>query len=444
ILDVLRNPFSWDAVKRIIRNKEVKIEDIGELYGIASTSGLKPEPIPVRIRLILVGNPWVYSLLYAYDENFGKFFKVKVDFDVQQNRRDDAPLQYGRFLARLCREESLLHFDRGAVASVLDQVSRWVNHQKKLSLCFSDVADLAREASYWALRDEKKYVSRAHVQKAVQEKIYRSNLLEEYIQELIAEGTLMVDVTGGVVGQVNGLSVHDLGDFAFGRPSRITARVFLGQSGIVNIEREAKLSGKIHHKGVLILSGYLGGRYAREIPLSLSATLCFEQSYSEVEGDSASAAELLALLSALSDLPIRQGIAVTGSVNQRGEFQAIGGVNEKIEGFYAVCKANGLKGDQGVIIPRQNVNRLMLKDEVVESAASGKFHVYAVSTIDEAMEILTGRPAGEFQPDGAFPDGTVNAAVLERLNDMADKMSALNGPGEVPPVSQSPDEETPE
>ncbi len=444
VLDVLRSPFSWEALKRIIKNQEVKIEDIGELYGVIASGGIKPEPIPVRLRVILIGNPLIYYLLHAYEEDFGKLYKVKVDFDQQQNRDAESPMQYARFIARICREEGLLHFDRDGVAAVLEQTSRWAEHQKKLSLRFSDLADLVREASHWARRDGKGGVSRPHVQKAVEEKAYRSNLLEERIRELIAEGTIMVDLSGAVPGQINGLSIHDLGDFSFGRPSRITARVFLGETGIVNIEREAKLSGKTHNKGVLILTGYLGGRYAREIPLSLAASLCFEQSYGEVEGDSASAAELIALLSGLSDSPIRQGIAMTGSVNQRGELQAIGGVNEKIEGFYAVCKVSGLTGEQGVVIPRQNVRHLMLKDEVVEAAAAGKFHVYAVSTVDEALEILTGFLAGELQPDGTYPAGTINAAVMKRLTEMTEKLRAMEADRSpsslLAPASESLDE----
>ena len=426
-LDVLRNPFSWDALKRVIKHQQLKIEDVSELYGVITSTGIRPEPIPIHTRVVLVGNPFIYQLLYAFDEDFGKIFKVKVDFDVQQKRTEDSPLQYASFIAGLCQEEELLHFDADAVAAVLEQVSRWTSHQKKLSLRFGNLANLIRESSYWARRDQASTVSRKFVQKAIEEKLYRSNLLEEYIRELIDEGTLMVDVTGVVVGQVNGLSVYDLGDFSFGRPSRITARVFMGQSGIVNIEREAKLGGKTHNKGMLILSGYVGGRYAREQPLSLSASLCFEQSYSEVEGDSASAAELLALLSSLSDMPIRQGIAVTGSVNQRGQFQPIGGVNEKVEGYYEVCKQSGLTGEQGVIIPKQNVRHLVLKEEVVEAAASGTFHIYAPSTIDDALEILTGTPAGDLQADGTFPPGSVNAAVLQRLQAMGEKLRALEG-----------------
>ena len=442
-LDVLRNPFSWEALKRAIKNQCVKIEDIGELYGVPTFAGIKPEPIPVSLRVIVIGNPFLYALLYAYDEDFGKIFKVKVDFDVQQPRTEESALSYAQFIARLCRDEQLLHFDASGVAAVLEQAIRWTAHQRKLSLQFSQVADLVREASFWARRDGCALVSAEHVRTAIREKLYRSNLVEEYIRELIAEGTLMVDVAGGIVGQVNGLSVHDLGDFAFGRPSRITARIYLGQEGIVDIEREAKLSGKTHSKGVMILSGYLGGRYAERTPLSLSATLCFEQSYGEVEGDSASTAELAALLSGLSSIPVRQGLAVTGSVNQRGELQAIGGVNEKIEGFYDVCKAVGLTGDQGVVIPRHNIKHLMLREDVVEAVDAGRFHVYAVSTVDEAMELLTGVPAGEPQPDGAYPDGTVNAAVLARLRAMNEQLRALEPGGRrlLAPGPEEPDGE---
>lgn len=427
VIDLLRNPFSWEALKRAIKNQEVKIEDIGDLYGISTTTVLKPDPIPVRLRVVLVGGPLIYHLLRTFDEEFAKLFKVKVDFDLEQDWTDEAPLQYGRFAAWLCRKEGLLHFDRTAVAALLEQASRRVSHQKKLSLQFSPIADLIREASHWAQKEGKTTVSRSDVLRAVREQTYRSNLLEEKIQAWIAEGTLMVDVAGSAVGQVNGLSVIDLGDFSFGRPSRITARVFLGESGIVNIEREAKLSGRTHNKGVMILSGYLGGRYGRENPISLSATLCFEQSYAEVEGDSASAAELAALISALTEIPLRQGIALTGSINQRGELQAIGGVNEKIEGFYDTCRILGMTGEQGVILPRQNVKHLMLKEEVVEAVAAGRFHVYAVSTVDEAIEILTGQPAGTLQPDGSYPEGTVNGTVMRWLRRMGERLRAGAG-----------------
>jgi predicted ATP-dependent protease len=420
--DVLRDATAWDALKRTLERQEVVIEDIGEPNGFIAPTGLNPEPIPLQLRVVLVGTPTLHAQLHIDDENFRKLFKVKVDFDVQYNCGGEAPLQYGRFIARLCRDEGLLHFEGEAVAAVLEQACRWVEHQRKLSLRFGDLADLIREASYWAYQEGRTYVARPHVRRAVEARIYRSNLAAERMRELIAEGALKVDVAGAVVGQINALSLYDAGDFAFGLPARVTARVFLGEAGIVDIEREVDLSEETHSKGVLILSGYLGGLYAHEVPLSFSASLCFEQSYSEVEGDSASAAELVALLSALAELPIDQGIALTGSVNQRGELQAVSGINEKIEGFYAVCKTMGLTGNQGVVIPRQNIAHLVLNEDVVEAVSSGMFHIHAVSTVDEAIEILVGRPAGELQPDGAYPSGSVNAVALKRLQDMHERL----------------------
>jgi lon-related putative ATP-dependent protease len=424
-LDILREPRSWDALKRALKRQEVTIEDVGEASGFMTPASINPEPIPIQVRVILVGSPDSYALLHTSDEDFRELFKVKVDFDVQQPRAEESPVQYGRFIARLCREEGLLHFERDAVAAVLEQACRWADHQQKLSVRFGDLADLIREASYWARQENKAYVERCHVQKALEERIYRSNLVAERLRELITEGTLMVDVAGSMVGQINALSLSDIGDVTFALPARITARVFLGEAGIVNIEREVELSEETHSKGVLILSGYLGGHYAHEVPLSLSATLCFEQSYDEVAGDSASAAELVALLSAMSEMPIDQGVALTGSVNQRGELQAISGVNEKIEGFYAVCQALGLTKTQGVIIPRSNLQHLMLNEDVVEAVAAGRFHIYAVSTVDEALEILMRCPAGEQQPDGSYPTDSVNAAVLHRLHEMHDRLHTL-------------------
>ena len=417
-LDVLRSPFSWEALKRAILRQEVVIEDPTEAYGIVSTASLRPEPVPIRLRVVMVGSPFLYYLLQAYDEDFGRIFKVKADFDLVRDRADESPMQYAHFVANLCRDEGLLPFGADAVAGILEQAARAAEDQGKLSVRFSDLADLVRESSYWAARDGATVTGRAHVGRAIEEKIHRSNLLEQRIHEAVAEGTLMVDVAGEVTGQINGLSVHDLGDFSFGRPARITARAFLGGRGVMNIEREAKLSGNVHSKGMLILAGFLGGRFARGNRLSLSATIAFEQSYGMVEGDSASVAELLALLSALADVPLHQGIAVTGSVNQRGAVQPVGGVNEKIEGYYAVCKAMGLSGRQGVVIPQANVRHLMLKEEVVEAVAAGMFHVYAVSSVDQALEILTGRVAGEMRWDGSYPAGSVNATVLERLREM--------------------------
>lgn len=425
VIDVLRNPFSWDALKRVIKHEEVAIEDPSEAYGVVSSSGLKPEPIPIRVRVALIGNPMLYYLLHAYDEDFRGLFKVKADFDVQQDRSDQAPVEYGRFIANLCRDEHVPHFDRGAVAAFMEQAARAVEHQHKVSVRFGELADLVREAGYWAGHDGKSMVSTEHVRRAVEEKLYRSNLLEQRIRALITEGTLAVDVRGSAVGQVNGLSVCDLGDIAFARPSRITARIFLAQPGIINIEREAKMSGRVHSKAVLILAGYLAGRYARHTPLSLAATLAFEQSYGQVEGDSASAAELAALLSALCDVPLRQDIAVTGSLNQHGKMQAVGDINAKIEGYFAVCQALGLTGEQGVVIPEISVQHLMLKDEIVQAVTAEQFHIYAAATVDEVMEILTGQAAGQRQPDGSFPPGTLNAAVHKRLQQMEERLFAM-------------------
>ncbi len=422
-LDVLRNPFTWDALKRIIKKNQVKIEDVAELYGF-TTGGIKPEPIPVSLKIIMVGSPWLYYLLYYYDEDFRDIFKVKSDFDTQTQSSRDEKMRYANFIGNMVKNEGMLPFDRGAVAGIVDYAVRLTEKKEKLSLRFSDLTELVREASYWAAKTGSATVTAGHVDKALDEKIYRANLLDERIQELYMDGTMMVDVTGAVPAQVNGLSVYDIGDFAFGKPSRITARVYLGKGGVIDIEREAKLSGRIYNKGVLILSGYLGGAYAQDKPLSLSASLAFEQSYGEVEGDSASAAELIALISGIVEVPVKQNIAITGSINQKGEIQPIGGVNEKIEGFFAVCRNRGLTGDQGVIIPQINVKNLMLKKEVVDAVKEGKFRVYAVKTVHEAIEILTGIPAGERRTDWTWPEGTVNFLVDKRLKEMSKKLKA--------------------
>ncbi len=422
-LDVLRNPFAWEGLKRIIKKNEVKIEDIAELYGF-TTGGIKPEPIPVSLKIIMLGSPWLYYLLYYYDEDFRDIFKVKSDFDTQMTDSREEKMRYANFIGNAAKAEGLLPFHREAAASVLDFAVRLAEKKGKLSLRFSDITNLVRESSYWAAQTGSAVVQGEHVDKALEEKIYRSNLIEERVQELFVDGTLMVDVTGSVIAQVNGLSVYDIGDFSFGRPSRITARVYLGKAGVLDIERESKLSGRIHSKGVLILSGYLAGKYAQDKPFSLSASLAFEQSYGEVEGDSASAAELIAIVSGIADMPVKQNLAVTGSINQKGEIQPIGGVNEKIEGFFAVCKSKGLTGDQGVVIPQLNVKNLMLKKEVVEAVKAGKFRVYAVKTVDEALEILMGLPAGERQADGSYPEGTLNFLVDKKLKEMSKKLKA--------------------
>jgi lon-related putative ATP-dependent protease len=423
VLDVLRNPFSWDALKRIIKNNEVKIEDVAELYGF-TTGGIKPEPIPVSLKVIMLGSPLLYYLLNYYDEDFHDIFKVKSDFDTQTASTTDEKMRYANFIGNIAKNEGLLPFERTAVAGVVDYAVRLAEKQSKLSLRFSELSDIVREASYWATQAGSPAVKAEHVDKALDEKIYRSNLIDERIQEMYTEGTLMVDVKGAVVAQVNGLSVYGIGDFFFGKPSRITSRIYLGKSGIIDIEREAKLSGRIYNKAGLILSGYLGGTYAQDKTLSVSATLAFEQSYGEIEGDSASAAELIALISGIAEVPIRQNLAITGSISQKGELQPIGGVNEKIEGFFDVCRNKGLTGDQGVIIPQLNVKNLMLKKEVINAAREGRFHIYAVRTVNEAVKLLTGMPAGERGEDGSWPEGTVNFMVDKRLKELSKKLKA--------------------
>jgi lon-related putative ATP-dependent protease len=427
--EVLINPFAWDALKRCIRSGEIRIEDVLEQYRFMTVASLKPESVPLQAKIVMIGSPWIYYLLYYLEPDYRKFFKVKADFDSRVSRTPEIMQDYALFVATHCGQEKLLPFDRSGMAGLLEYAARSVEDQQRLSAQFAEIADLLREASYWAGKEGSAVVNREFVRKAVAEKVYRSNRIEERLQELFEDGTIMVDVTGSEVGQINGLSVITIGDYAFGRPSRLTARVYLGRGGMVNIEREVKLSGPIHDKGVLILTGYLGGKFATDKPLSFSASLCFEQSYEGVEGDSASSTELYALLSALSGVPIRQGIAVTGSVNQLGKVQPIGGVNQKIEGFFAVCQAKGLTGEQGVMIPRVNERHLMLKQEVVDAVRAGQFHIWSVATIDEGIEILTGVPAGELQADGSWPEGTINGLVDRRLRQMLERMKKFGGSG---------------
>ncbi len=423
-LDLLKNIFAYDAVKRAIRNREIKIEDIWEQYRLISTVTLKPDPIPFNVKIILIGNPFLYYLLYNLDEEYKKLFKVKADFDNRMDRTEENIHKYAAFIATRCKEEALKPFDRTGVAKVVEYGTRLAEHQSKLSARFSDIADIIREANYWASKEQNKYVTGNHVEKAISEKIYRSNKIEEKIRELIVDGTLMVDTEGSVIGQVNGISVVDLGDYSFGKPSRITVKTFAGKSGVVNIEREAKMSGRIHNKGIMILSAYLGGKYAQDYPLSLSASLCFEQLYEEVEGDSATCTELFALLSSLSGLPVKQGIAVTGSMNQMGEVQPVGGINEKIEGFFDVCRVKGLTGEQGVTIPEKNIKNLMLKNDVIEAVREGKFHIYPISTAEEGIEILTGVEAGKLTEEMTYPEGTINYLVDKKLREIAKKLKA--------------------
>ena len=428
--DVLRNPLSYDAIKRVLKNGEIKIEEVSEQFRLISAGGPKPEPVPINIKVVMMGSPHTFRLLYAYDDEFRKIFKVRADFADQMDRKEDSIHGYATFISTICHQEGLRHFAPEAVAAVVDYGSRLVEDGGKLSLRFGDIADIVRESSYWTEHGGDGLVKASKVRKAIEEKEYRSNLIEERIGELIEEGTIMVDVDGEVVGQVNGLSIYDLGDFSFGKPSRITVQTYMGKEGVVNIERKAELSGRTHDKGILILSGYLGGKYAENKPLSLSASVCFEQSYDMIDGDSASSTELFAILSTIADAPIKQGIAVTGSVNQRGEIQPIGGVNRKIEGFFDVCKVKGLTGEQGVIIPRKNVKNLMLREDVVEAVKVGKFHVYPIEHVDQGIEILTGVKCGERGEDGKYPEGTINARVVERLNAMAEGLRSYSTPAE--------------
>jgi predicted ATP-dependent protease len=425
--EVLLNIFSYEALKRCIRHREVKIEDMAEQFRLFATVSLKPQPIPLDCKIILIGTPIFYYLLFQFDPDFRKLFKVKVDFDRMMKNCQENILHYALFIGTKCSEEKLLHFDPAAVALTIEYAARLIEDQERFSSCFIDIADLIREASFNAERQEAQQVSDRHVEQAIEARIYRSNKVEEHVQQYIEDGTILVDTEGAVAGQVNGLTVYPLGDYSFGRPARVTVRTFLGSKGMVNIEREAKLSGPIHDKGMLILNGFFGDRYAQDKPLALSASICFEQIYSGVEGDSASSTELYGLLSSLSGLPIKQGIAVTGSVNQHGRIQPIGGVNQKIEGFFAVCKSRGLTGDQGVIIPRANQKKLMLKPEVVDAVAQGKFHIWSIATIDQGIEILTGVPAGERNEAGAWPEGSVNDLVDRRLRKFAETAQQFSG-----------------
>ena len=419
---LLINPLSYDSLKRALRNGHIDIEEARERIGFISTRSLKPAPIPLDVKVILIGDPILYQKLYTLDKEFSELFKVKADFDTTMERTDENMKQYAAFVCTLCQKENLKHLDGSGLAKLIEHSSRLAEDQTKLSTQFAEVADIVREANFYATQENSEAVTGDHVKKAVEEKTYRSKLIQEKIQEMIKREILLIDTNTTAVGQANGLSVIGLGDFAFGIPSRVTVSVGLGREGVVDIEREAQMGGPIHTKGVLILSGYLNEKYAQDKPLSLSARLVFEQNYEGVEGDSASSTELYAILSSLSGLPIKQYIAVTGSVNQKGEVQAIGGVNEKIEGFFEVCKAKGLTGQQGVMIPESNVQNLMLKEEILDVVEEGKFHIYAVGTIDQGIEILTGIKAGVRRKDGAFEKETVNERVDERLREMAQKL----------------------
>jgi lon-related putative ATP-dependent protease len=424
--DVLLNPFAYDALKRVLKDRVIRMEEIGEQFRLISTATLKPEPVPAGVKVVLLGTHWIYYILQRYDEDFEKLFKVKGEFADDMEFSQDNCLAYAFLIANHCAEEGLLPFHRDAVARIVEHGLRVAEHQNRLATHFLEITDLVREAHYWARQEGGDTVRARHVVRAVDEKIHRNNYLEELIGRMIDEGTILIDTEGVAVGQTNGLSVYDVGDYAFGKPSRVSAKVFLGKEGVINIEREAELGGRIHNKGVLILQGYFGSRYAQRFPISFAATLCFEQSYGGVEGDSASSTELYALISALADVPLRQDVAVTGSVNQRGQIQAVGGINLKIEGFFKTCKVKGLNGSQGVLMPAANVKNLMLDPEVVEAVERGLFHIYPVDTVDQAMEILTGLPVGQENARGDYPEGTLNFKVMRRLEKLASQWKKLH------------------
>jgi lon-related putative ATP-dependent protease len=418
---VLTQPYAWDGLKRALQSNQIRIESVGQMLSLVSTISLEPEAIPLDVKVALFGEQLLYYMLWQLDSDFRDLFKVAADFAPDMERSEENQALYAQLIATLARQDDLRPFDRSAVARVIEQSARTMGDADKLSAQVRSLGDLLQEADYWAGQAGQSTVRAADVQRAIDAQIYRSDRLRERSQEAILRETLLIDTEGETVGQVNGLSVLSLGNFWFGRPTRITAQVRLGKGEVIDIEREVKLGGPIHSKGVLILSGFLGARYAEESPLSLSASLVFEQSYGGVEGDSASSAELYALLSAIAELPIKQSLAVTGSVNQLGQVQAIGGVNAKIEGFFDICQARGLTGEQGVLIPAANVKHLMLRQDVVEAAENGQFHVYAVETIDQGIELLTGVPAGEQDEEGNFPEDSVNGRVKKRLAELAKK-----------------------
>ena len=424
LMDAIMEPGVWQTLKRALKIEQIEIETFDPYYFISAT-GLKPEPIDMAVKVVVLGSPYLYAMLRNYDEDVPKIFKVRADYESSMDVTDDSILEVARFVKAEVDRNGLKPFDQSGVAAVLEEGVRWAGRQEKISTAFPGLGDLLSEADYFAGRAKADAVTGEHVREAIEAKVYRSNQVEERIQEMIDRGSLFVDTDGEVAGQVNGLAVYSLGDYMFGKPSRITAVTSLGKEGIINIEREADMSGPTHNKGMLILSGFLRNRFAQDKPLSLAASIAFEQSYGGIDGDSASSTELYALLSSLSGVPIRQYIAVTGSVNQYGEVQPIGGVNQKIEGFYLSCKHAGLTGKQGVMIPYPNVKDLMLRDEVIDAVRDGKFHIWAVKTIDQGIEILTGMKAGERKKDGKYPVKTINKLVDDKLKELADTLAAF-------------------
>ncbi len=425
---LFQQPFAWEGLKRALRAQAIRLESLGQLYGAVSTVSLEPEPVPLSVKVVVFGDPWLYYWLCQVDPDFTELFKVSADFETQMPRTPEHNAQYAQLVATLAAKEQLRPFTRGAVARVIEHSSRLAGDAEKLTTHMQSVADVLREADYWAGAAGHNVVDAADIQRAIDEQEYRLSRIRERLQENILRQLILIDTEGAHIGQINGLSVLQVGNFAFGQPSRITARVRLGKGEIIDIERQVEMGGPIHSKGVMILSSFLASRYAAEHPFALSATLVFEQSYQGVEGDSASSAELYALLSALAEVPIKQSLAVTGSVNQHGQVQAIGGVNEKIEGFFDICRARGLNGEQGVLIPASNVPNLMLRHDVVQAVQQGQFHIYPVETIDQGIEWLTGLPAGQPDADGAYAEGTLNQRVVARLTRLAERQQALSAP----------------
>ncbi len=423
--DILKWYLAWEALKRAVRHQEVKIEDLSEMLGFITTRTLKPEPIPLDVKLVVTGNPYLYELLYIYDDRFKQMFKIKAHLDDETERNRASTRQYIQCMAGYCEEEDLKHIDRTGIARLIEYSLELTGNKDKLTLRLGAIADIIKEANYWAGQEKAEHIDVCHVEKAVDKKKYRANLVEERVQELIKKDIFWVETHGIKVGQINGLSTLQTGDYMFGKPGRITANVSMGKDGVVTIDRESRLSGKLHTKGVIILSSYLREHFAQDKPLALTASLCFEQTYGMVDGDSASSTELFALLSAIADVPIFQGIAVTGSVSQKGEIQPVGGVTRKIEGFFDICKHKGLTGSQGVIMPQKTVRDLMLKTEVVDAVKDGKFHIYPIKIIEEGIEILTGIKAGKRRKDRTYPKGTFFRLVDDRLKDMAEKARAF-------------------
>ncbi len=419
-LDLLKWYISYEALKRALRDKEIRIEDLGELYGIFSTRTIRPEPIPIDVKIVLTGDPYIYQLLYSLDDRFQKLFKVKAHMSDQMDRKVEKVLECSKMIARYCNEHKIRHLDRTGVARVLEYSVELTEDKDKLTLEFGTLADLIREADYFAGLDGSELIQRRHADEAVNKRIYRSNLIEERVKEVMEKDIIWVETKGEKVGQVNGLAVLMAGDHVFGKPNRITATVSVGREGMVSIDRESKMSGATHTKGLMILSSLFRERFAQNKPIAFSASVCFEQSYGMIDGDSASSTEYYVLVSAISGTPLKQGVAVTGSVSQKGEVQPIGGVNYKIKGFFDICKAKGLDGTQGVMIPHKNVNNLMLDQEVVDAVAEGKFHIWPVATVEEGLKILTGVEAGAVSADGTFPEGTIYRKVDDRLKEISE------------------------